>query len=332
MGKLFEDYQYSKVLVLCDANTHELCLAHFLSLCPFIPGDHLEIIEVEAGEEAKSLEVLAQLWEAFGDLELDRKSLLINLGGGVITDLGGFAASTYMRGIDFVNFPTSLLAMVDASVGSKTGINFAGFKNRIGSFSDARMVGILSFFLESLDPEEKVSGWAEMLKHGFIADASHLEALMEAGPYAIGPELISNSIAIKASFVEQDKMESGRRKILNFGHSIGHALEAYYAQIGKPISHGHSVALGMQVELLISTRFSSLELDKAQDFIDFLKRHYPFPRLSVDESQIKSLLGGDKKNAGGVARMSLLTAIGAGVVDQEVSIDEQWKHLQSFLV
>lgn len=332
LAQLMESEEYSKVLILCDVNTHGHCLPNFLALCPFIDSGALEIIELEAGEESKSLEVLAQLWDAFGALGLDRRSLLINLGGGVITDLGGFAASSYMRGIDFVNFPTSLLAMVDASVGSKTGINFGGFKNRIGSFSDPRMVGVLSFFLETLDENEQLSGWAEMLKHGFIADANHLEALLEAGIEGLGPELISASIAIKAKVVQEDKREGGERKILNFGHSIGHALESFYSQKGQPISHGHAVALGMQVELLLSTEISGLEAEQASKWANLLNKHYPFPANRLDEAPIKKLLGGDKKNSGGQSKMSLLKSIGHCLYDQEVSLEKQWHYLQKFQV
>jgi len=320
---LLLEKDYSKIVVLCDSNTHEYCLPGFLSQLPEMNSDKLEVLELEPGEGNKSLEVLAQLWDAFGALEMDRHSLLINLGGGVISDLGGFAAATYMRGIDFVNFPTSLLAMVDASVGAKTGINFGAYKNRIGLFSEPLMVGILPEFLDTLPEEEFLSGWAEMLKHGLIADVEHYRALIRRKPTAsqIDSDLIAHSVAIKARVVSQDKHEGGLRKILNFGHSIGHALESWYQQAGQPLTHGYAVALGMQVELSLSAAFAGCDINEVQALQTDIRKLYSVPKLKPQAEELKPLLLGDKKNKGSHLHFSLLRECGTAVYDIEVPME-----------
>jgi len=320
---LLLEKDYSKIAVLCDSNTHEYCLPGFLSQLPEMNSDKLEVLELEPGEGNKSLEVLAQLWDAFGALEMDRHSLLINLGGGVISDLGGFAAATYMRGIDFVNFPTSLLAMVDASVGAKTGINFGAYKNRIGLFSEPLMVGILPEFLDTLPEEEFLSGWAEMLKHGLIADVEHYRALIRRKPTAsqTDSDLIAHSVAIKARVVSQDKHEGGLRKILNFGHSIGHALESWYQQAGQPLTHGYAVALGMLVELSLSAAFAGCDINEVQALQTDIRKLYSVPKLKPHSEELKPLLLGDKKNKGSHLHFSLLRECGTAVYDIEVPME-----------
>lgn len=331
LGEILTRKSYSKISILCDSNTHDLCLPDFLAAVPELPEAALEIIELEPGEDQKSLEVLAQLWDAFASLEMDRKSLLINLGGGVISDLGGFAAATYMRGIDCINFPTSLLAMVDASVGAKTGINFGGFKNRIGSFSEPLMVGILPQFLDSLPEEEFLSGWAEMLKHGLIADADHYNELIRRQPNAenLSPELLAHSVSIKAAVVGQDARETGLRKVLNFGHSIGHALESYYYSKGQVISHGYAIALGMQAELALSVAFADMDQNSAQSCINELKSIYPAPSDSPPEKvAFLSLLRGDKKNQGSDLKFVLLAEVGKAVYDVELPEAAAWQSVE----
>ena len=325
-----ENSTYSKVAILVDENTHENCLAHFMAELAIELPD-LEILEIEAGEASKSIEVLAQLWDSFGALGLDRKSLLINLGGGVVSDLGGFAAATYMRGIEFVNFPTSLLAMADAAVGSKTGINFGAYKNRIGSFSDPLMVGIDARFLESLAQQELLSGYAEMLKHAMLSTSISLEdlfeALIENKLPAIGQ--IQETIGFKAEVVKYDKKESSLRKVLNFGHTIGHALEAFYASQNVEISHGHAVALGMQVELLLSAQILDFDSQKVASLIKQLNNSYPWLELPIDRQYFETLVLGDKKNSGQKVQMVLLKDIGEPEIDVEVSLEQAWSALQS---
>ncbi len=319
LEEICAEKSYSRIALLCDSNTHEHCLPDFLGNCPFLQMEKLEVLELEPGEETKSLEVLAQLWDAFGALNLDRKSLLINLGGGVITDIGGFAAATYMRGIDFVNFPTSLLAMVDASVGGKTGINFSGFKNRIGSFYDPLMVGIWPQFLETLSSQELHSGKAEMLKHGLIADYAHFQDLISDSTDFPSVELIQRSIEIKASIVTKDQKEGGLRKVLNFGHTIGHALESYFQEIEQSISHGEAVALGILVELDLSSQYSGLKGEEAETLIQQIRNLYPIPTASLDWDRLLEILAGDKKNEKGSLLFALLEAPGKAVFDIEVA-------------
>lgn len=330
LESLFNKKSYSKVVLLCDANTHEHCLPPFLGKAPFIGDSNLEILELEPGEETKSIEILAQVWDAFGALEMDRKSILINIGGGVITDLGGFAAATYMRGIDFVNFPSSLLAMVDASVGSKTGINFGGFKNRIGLFSDPQMVGIIPDFLKTLAPDELKSGWAEMLKHGLIADDAHFRELINRAykAEAFDADIIKRSIGIKAAVVNQDKYEGGLRKILNFGHTIGHALESYYHQAGQPISHGYAVGLGMIVELGLSVEYADLDAAKAKAIQLQLRAEFSFPTIKIEKETFLNLVIGDKKNSAGQLQFSLLADAGKAVYDKQIALESIWPYME----
>lgn len=333
LERLLVKKDYTRLILLCDSNTHEFCVPRFLEACPFMASENLEILELEPGEESKSMEVYAQLIDALGALQVDRGALMINLGGGVITDIGGFLASTYMRGFDFVNFPTSLLAMVDASVGGKTGINFGGYKNRVGLFADPLMVGIIPNFLDSLPADELSSGWAEMLKHGLIADFSHYRNLIRRKPRvdAIDRALIEHSVSLKANVVSEDRFEGGRRKILNFGHSLGHALESYYHQVGKGLSHGHAVALGMQVELALSTSYAGLGAQEAQEIIEALKQHYAFPEVEIEAELFHQLLVGDKKNVEGQLRLTLLEAPGRAVYDVEVPGEAPWRTLQDQL-
>lgn len=334
LAEILSQKSYSKIGILCDSNTHDLCLPDFLAAVPDLPADALEIIEIEPGEDQKSIEVLAQLWDAFGALEMDRKSLLLNLGGGVISDLGGFAAATYMRGIDCINFPTSLLAMVDASVGAKTGINFGGFKNRIGSFSDPLMVGILPQFLATLPEAEFLSGWAEMLKHGLIADANHYLALIRRKPNFenLSLDLLAHSVSIKAAVVAQDAREGGLRKILNFGHSIGHALESYYQSTGQAISHGYAIALGMQAELALSVAFADMDPNSAHSCIRDLRAIYPPPSGGApDKMEFLGRLRGDKKNEGASLKFVLLEAIGKARYDVELTELAAWQSVEALI-
>jgi 3-dehydroquinate synthase len=323
-NQLLQRQDYSKLFILCDENTHEDCLPTFLQQFPTLPP--LEILEVEPGEESKSLLVLEQLWHSLSELEADRHSLILNLGGGVISDLGGFMASTYMRGIPFVNFPTSLLAMVDASIGSKTGINFGSFKNRIGAFADAQLVGIVPEFLETLSDDELLSGWAEMLKHGLIASPAHfndIKALDNCRPL---PSLaqIQASVAIKEQIVKVDPLEWGERKKLNFGHTFGHALESYSHLHQIPLSHGRCVALGMMVALDISVKQCKFPSAEAKDIQDFLAQAYQWPNFNLERDILCKLILGDKKNRGDIINMVLLKAPGKAEYNCKVNFETIW--------
>lgn len=329
LRQMLDSQNPSKLFILCDEHTHRYCLPDFLAELSDLPP--LEILEIEAGEESKDPAVLLQLWESLSELGADRHSLLINLGGGVVSDLGGFLAATYQRGIPFVNFPTSLLAMVDASVGGKTGINCGGFKNRVGSFSNPLMVGIVPYFLESLAPAEARSGWAEMLKHALLFDRQHWQELQSLDPEAPRPSCaqITRSVALKLAVVERDPQEAAWRKVLNFGHSLGHALESYSHQIGHGLSHGHAVALGMVGELELSEHYLALAPDFSAAARRFLSEAFPLPPWPLEREALLALVQGDKKNRGDEWRFSLLAAPGDPRPDIKVTPERVWKAFEN---
>ena len=242
-----------RLFILTDEHTHCLCLPHTKDI-PALK-EATEII-IGAEDLHKNLETLASVWQALSEQGATRHSLLINLGGGMVTDLGGFAASTFKRGIAYINIPTTLLAMVDASVGGKTGINFNGLKNEIGVFSPASSVLIETEFLRSLDDRNFFSGYAEMLKHGLISTPAHLAELLafdtEKIDYAALKSMVGRSVQVKENIVEQDPLEHGIRKALNLGHTVGHAFESLALSEGRPVLHGYAVAWGIVCELYLS--------------------------------------------------------------------------------
>ena len=320
LNKYLKELKPSKLLILVDENTHEYCLPTLLgNLETEIP---FEIIEIEAGEEIKTIETATQLWEILSEFETDRKSLLINLGGGVITDLGGFVASTYKRGIKFINIPTTLLGMCDASIGGKTGIDHQYLKNIVGTFAHPEMIFVYPEFLRTLPYEELRSGFAEMLKHGLIADHKHwndLISIEHLNAEAIFP-FIETSMTIKESVVAQDFKEQHIRKTLNFGHTVGHAVESLFLQNGTAIPHGEAVALGMICETRLAFLINLISEESAEDIIKNITKFYPYISISqFSDEQILSLMMNDKKNLGGNISFSLLNTIGEGNFDCEIS-------------
>lgn len=312
-----KDLAPSKLFFLVDENTHEHCLPILLpNLETEIP---FEILEIEAGEEMKTIETAAQLWQILAEFEADRKSLIINLGGGVITDLGGFVASTYKRGIPFINIPTSLLAMCDASIGGKTGIDHSFLKNIVGTFALPLKIFYYPNFLKTLPFSELRSGFAEMLKHGLIADHNHWEQLIAIdtlSPEQIAPH-IGTSMEIKQRVVNEDFKEENIRKTLNFGHTIGHALESLFIQNGKPIPHGEAVALGMIFETELSHLEGLISKEKAEFIISQIKKFYPYINIPFTNEDILSLMVNDKKNTNGNINFSLITDIGNCIFDHK---------------
>lgn len=301
----------SKLIILVDENTHEHCLPTFLAnLETEIP---FEIIEIEAGEEMKTIETATHLWEILSEYETDRKSLLINLGGGVITDLGGFVASTYKRGIKFINFPTTLLGMCDASIGGKTGIDHQFLKNIVGTFAQPEMIFVYPEFLKTLPFEELRSGFAEMLKHGLIADGKHwldLISMEELSAENIYP-FIETSMRIKENVVEKDFKEQNIRKTLNFGHTVGHAVESLFLQQGTPILHGEAVAIGMICETYLAVLEGLIQKDTAFAIIENIRKFYPDQNIAdFNVDDILSLMSNDKKNSENKINFSLITDIG----------------------
>ena len=313
----------SKIFILVDENTHDHCLPILL---PNLETDApFEIIEIEAGEENKNIETATQLWEIFSEMEADRKSLLINLGGGVITDMGGFVASTYKRGFRFINIPTTLLSMCDASIGGKTGIDHQYLKNIIGTFALPEGIFFYPKFLETLKFEELRSGFAEMLKHGLIADAQHwndLISIEKITPEFIEP-FIKRSMEIKNNVVSQDFKEENVRKTLNFGHTIGHAVESLFLKKGNLIPHGEAVAFGMICETHLAFLCGLIDVDVSSVIISKIKRLFPYIDISeFKNAQIMDLMFNDKKNLDGNINFSLINGIGSCLFDQKSNTEQ----------
>ena len=273
-------------------------------------------IVIKAGEQHKNLQTVQRIWKTLMKHHADRNALLVNLGGGVITDLGGFAASTYKRGIKFINIPTTLLAMVDAAIGGKTGIDFGGGKNQIGTFAEAEEVIIDPVFLETLPQRELLSGVAEMLKYGFIADANLLNVNLENYQ-----QFIARCGEIKREIVAKDPHENGLRKILNFGHTIGHAIESHCLTTDYPLLHGEAVALGVLGALWLSVKQLGLDKSILQNFEHQFLMLLSEAEISLSEADIEPILSNlilDKKNKGEKPQFVLLEEVGKPVWDVEV--------------
>ncbi|MEM9001097.1 MAG: 3-dehydroquinate synthase [Bacteroidota bacterium] len=308
---------YSKIFVLTDTNTKQHCLPLFSGI---LDRDIDAVFEIKPGEEHKTIPTCSEVWEMLSNYGGDRRSLLINLGGGVVTDLGGFVASTFKRGIDFINVPTTLLAMVDASIGGKTGVDLGPLKNQVGVINQPEMVLIFPRFLNTLEDRQVFSGYAEMLKHGLIKDERYWEDLRSLKNFeTLGH--IKKSIAIKNEIVLQDPAEKGLRKILNFGHTLGHAIESYFlaASEKEMLLHGEAIAIGMILEGYLSHRLTGLSKVELQEIKTtflavFKKVHF----TKTDIENILSLLKYDKKNSYGNINFVLLQRIGKGVFDIKV--------------
>ncbi len=311
---------YAKVLILTDRNTCEHCLPVLQAALPEFDG--YDVIEVDPGEENKNIDFCVGIWKMMLDFGADRKSLLINLGGGVVTDMGGFAASTFKRGIDFIQVPTTLLSQVDASVGGKTGIDLDHVKNIIGTFAQPKGVFISTKFLETLGRRQVVSGFAEVIKHGLISDRDFYEAVkgLDAGDLSLTH--IKHSVSLKNEVVIQDPLEKGLRKTLNFGHTIGHAIESYaLAKDAVPLLHGEAIAVGMICEGYLAHRLNGLTKAELDDIIQTFRRHFPDYRYSSESyDQLLALMKNDKKNAGDRIGFALLSEIGRCSID--VFVDE----------
>lgn len=314
---------YSILFILVDENTHENCLPYFMGN---IEGDYtFEIVEIESGEVNKNLETCTQIWEVLSELGGDRKSALINLGGGVLTDMGGFIASCFKRGIHFYNVPTTLLSMVDASVGGKTGVDLGSLKNQIGVIIEPEMVLIDTHFLSTLDRRQLKSGFAEMLKHGLIADASYWELLKPMNQLGDISEHISQSVKIKAEVVQKDPREAGWRKILNFGHTLGHAIESHFLTLGesKLLLHGEAIAVGMILEAYLSHKYTGLSNESLEEITDTFIHHYGAVEIRPEDVKKSiELLKFDKKNSHGEIKFVLLEDIGKPVIDVVVSQED----------
>jgi 3-dehydroquinate synthase len=316
-----KENKYSNLFIIVDSNTNELCLPIFL---PYLETElTIEIIEFEAGEENKNIETCVQIWNVLTELGADRKTLIVNLGGGVVTDLGGFVSSTFKRGVDFIHVPTTLLSMVDASVGGKNGVDLGNLKNQIGVINTPAMVLIDTQYLETLPQNEMRSGLAEMLKHGLIYDKSYWEQFLDlrAIDFADLDQLIYRSVAIKNEIVTKDPTEKNVRKSLNFGHTLGHAIESYFLENKNKTTllHGEAIAVGMILESYISLDkklISTEEYELIKTTIKSIFDDVPF--FEDDIAPILELLIHDKKNEYGTIQFALIEGIGKIKINQSV--------------
>jgi 3-dehydroquinate synthase len=293
-----------------------------------------QTIIIGATDTNKTLESLSHVWEALGEGGATRHSLLINIGGGMVTDLGGFAASTFKRGINYINIPTSLLAMVDASVGGKTGINFRGLKNEVGVFSNASTVILDTIFLKTLDAENIRSGYAEMLKHGLISNEQMWAELvtfeLENPDFSKLSRMLADSVAVKQRIVTEDPLELGIRKALNLGHTAGHAFESF-ALKQEPILHGYAVAYGLICELFLSTIKTDFPSDKMHQTVSFIKEHYGKMTITCDDyPTLLELMTHDKKNVAGTINFTLLGGIGDIRINQTATKEEIYEALDFY--
>ena len=303
---------YSQVAILVDENTKRDCLSKLPQI------ENALIIEIKSGEEYKNISTCSFIWKQLTINNFDRNSLLINLGGGVIGDMGGFCAATYKRGLEFIHIPTTLLAMVDASVGGKLGIDFKGFKNQIGLFNNPKAVLISSEFLETLAESELKSGFAEVVKHALISDNS-LWLKLKNTPFTDldWEDIIDTSIQIKNKIVLADPFEKGERKKLNFGHTFGHAIESYYLEKGTPISHGEAVFMGM----ILETKISDLSETEKNEIKNYVLSNFSLP-YTPKKSNLHKFLLNDKKNQNEKINFTLLSGIGNCSIDNLFSINE----------
>ena len=317
---LREEFSESKKVIIVDENTNDECLPALLTHYEELKDT--EVMLLPCGEENKVMEVCFQVWEALTEYGIGRNDLIINLGGGVITDMGGFIASIYKRGVSFINFPTTLLAMVDASVGGKTGIDLGPFKNQLGVFSFPKLVVIDPLFLSTLNEEELLWGKAEMLKHGLINSKVHWDSIKNKAVKEIDTHDIAASITIKNNIVLSDPNENDERKKLNFGHTVGHAIEGYYLNEGK-IPHGLAVAQGMIVEAKLSNNLKLLSDEAFSEIHFILTEHYPELKLEDDMiKEIVDLMKNDKKNKGERINFTLLTGIGEATINHYPTLIE----------
>jgi 3-dehydroquinate synthase len=318
----FASMSYDRLFLLTDTNTQEKCYP----LIKDIPAlQDAPVITVQAGDTHKDIEQVAYIWSRLSNEGASRNSLLVNLGGGMITDMGGFAGATFKRGLRTVNIPTTLMASVDAAVGGKTGVNFNGLKNEVGSFYPPECVFIDCEFLRTLDRDNLLSGYAEMIKHALISSmdiyASVLLFDLDARiDYAFLNRMVAQSVAVKERIVEEDPKEHGIRKALNFGHTIGHAYESLSFRKNRPLLHGHAVAAGIVSELYLSHKVCGFPMEKLSQVVYYLKEYYPaFVFDCKDYDALYELMTHDKKNEAGIINFTLLSQVGDVQINRQVS-------------
>ena len=331
LAKAIAECEHDRIFVLVDETTNKLCWS---LVKDYLCLKDAQTIVIGATDRRKNLDTLVHVWESLQQGKATRHSLLINLGGGMVTDLGGFAASTYKRGINFINIPTTLLAMVDASVGGKTGINFGGLKNEIGVFNDAEFVLLDTNWLRTLDEENIRSGYAEMLKHGLIADETMWAELINFN--LTQPNLhqlasmLDKSVRIKERIVAEDPHEKGIRKALNLGHTFGHAFESW-AMKRQPVLHGYAVAFGLIAELYLATTRTDFPTERMRQTVNFIRAYYgSLPITCNDYPELIELMHHDKKNRGNEINVTLLGGIGDIRIDQTITEEDIKEALDFF--
>lgn len=331
LATAISECEHDKLFVLVDETTHQRC---WPVIKDFFSMRNAQLITIGATDMHKDLDTIAHVWKSLGEGGGSRHSCMINLGGGMVTDLGGFAASTFKRGINFINIPTTLLSMVDASVGGKTGINFGGLKNEIGVFNDSKFVILDTEFLKTLDNENICSGYAEMLKHGLISDEKMWAELVS---YDLQyPDLkqlqrmVADSVQVKERIVEIDPHEKGIRKALNLGHTVGHAFESWSMK-RNPILHGYAVAFGIIPELYLSVSKTGFPIEKMRQTVAFIKENYgTLPITCDDYPELLELMSHDKKNQNGIINFTLLGGIGDIRINQTATAEEIKEALDFF--
>lgn len=331
LAEAITECEHDRIFVLVDETTNKLCWA---LVKDYLCLKDAQTIVIGATDRRKNLDTLVHVWESLQQGKATRHSLLINLGGGMVTDLGGFAASTYKRGINFINIPTTLLAMVDASVGGKTGINFGGLKNEIGVFNDAEFVLLDTNWLRTLDEANIRSGYAEMLKHGLIADNTMWAELINFN--LAQPDLrqlasmLDKSVRIKERIVAEDPHEKGIRKALNLGHTFGHAFESW-AMKRQPVLHGYAVAFGLIAELYLATTQTDFPTERMRQTVNFIRAYYgSLPITCNDYPELIELMHHDKKNHGNEINVTLLDGIGDIRIDQTITEEDIKEALDFF--
>lgn len=312
LKKFLKKNKYTKYIIICDEQTMQYCLPTLLVNCEAL--NSAEIIEIESGENNKTIETCIQVWGALTDLSVDKKSLIINLGGGVISDLGGFVASTFKRGIDFINIPTTLLAMVDASVGGKNGIDFEQIKNHIGTINNPKAIFVNSIFLETLSERQIKNGYAEVIKIALIADKVFWKKLKNIKNYKeyYSEDIVTKAIELKNNIVKKDFKENDLRKSLNFGHTIGHALESSFMKCNKDILHGEAVAIGIVIECEIAKELKQISEKENEEIKEYIFAVYKKIKITKNiEQLVLKYIKHDKKNIENKLCFSLPKNIGS---------------------
>lgn len=318
LTQVLDSMKFDKLFILTDKNTHQLCLGHLTKIEEKFP---FKVFTIEAGDDSKNLDSLSSIWSFLVNNRATRHSLLINLGGGMITDIGGFAAATFKRGIKCINIPTTLLGAVDAAVGGKTGINFEGLKNEIGNFSNPYVVIIDSIFFKTLNQQNLLSGYAEMIKHSLLDNDKKWNEIINFDlkniDYTALRDLTVSSVELKEKVVTEDPHEKGIRKALNLGHTIGHAFESLSYEIKKPIPHGYAIAWGCIAELYLSNIQCGFPIEKLRITAQYIKEYYHgFPFGCEHYDKLYDLMKHDKKNIGDEINFTLLEDIGMVKIDQ----------------